>query len=169
MSIRIPQNQIQFKYTIGNEYIYQSNYKEYQGHYYELNNNTFAGKEFSINAPILIKKNSDKVDSFLLTNPEALNYQKLSKINLNNFKIVSLPVGGNEPEADNVTSFYCKKKNDNIIKKIDEDTYISLQTNSLYQTTYIGFYNNVLQTVEEAEKQIIGISEWANSDIIGDL
>ena len=54
MSIRIPQNQIVYKYTIGKEYMYTNTYREYQGHYYELNGRFFVGKEFNINSLELV-------------------------------------------------------------------------------------------------------------------
>ena len=44
----------------------------------------------------------------------------------------------------------------------DEDTYKALQNNPLYQTTFIGTYNNKTQTPEIAETQMPGINAFLN-------
>jgi len=53
--MKVPANIIETKYTSGNEFVFSFNYKYYQGYYYELNDKIFAGKEFNINAPELVK------------------------------------------------------------------------------------------------------------------
>ena len=47
-----------------------------------------------------------------------------------------------------------------IIKEIDENTYKSLITNSLYQVTFIGTYQGKTQSIDEAEKQLPGIKAF---------
>ena len=133
--MRIPQNQIKYQYTIGKELMYKDTYKEYQGYYYEMNNSLFAGKEFNVNAPVLIKMNSDNVN-ILLANPNTSTYGKISQITIKNPTVSPLPSGGNEPEAfSDSIYFYSKKVNSDIIKKIDEDTFKSLQNNAIYIVT----------------------------------
>jgi DNA-binding beta-propeller fold protein YncE len=168
MALRIPTNQIiTSKYTVGKEYLVLSTYKEYQGYFYEMNNRYFAGKEFNLNAPELIKMNSDSINPLLL-NPETSTYGKLSKIKLKNNKITSQPVGGNSKEGDlEEVNFYCKKINTHIIKKIDEETYVSLQNDPLYQIAFVGKYNSQTVELPAAEEQLPGISDWVVSDARG--
>ena len=164
---KIPSNLITSKYTSGNEYMYADTYQEYQGYYYLYGNKKHVGKEFSVNAPELIEINSNKVNS-LLNNPSTFVYGLISNFNLVKNKISSIPHNDSDetPTKDNpnepyvIPSFYCKKINEkNIkIKEIDEKTYKSLQQNPLYQTTYVGFYNNTNQFLEEAEKQLPGLT-----------
>ena len=168
-SIRIPLNQIvSNKYTVGKELIYESSYKEYQGYYYEINDKIFAGKEFRYDAPTLIKINSDNIN-ILKQNPKTERYSVVSNQKIfKEKKIISQPTGGNTPEGDlKEINFYCKQINTNIIKRIDEDVYVSLQNNPLYQTTFVGEYDSQNQSLEEAEKQIPGILDWVVSDARG--
>jgi len=187
MAIRIPQNRIQYKYTSGKELMYEKTYQEYQGYYYELNGKLFPGKEFNSNAPTLIKINSDKVNS-LLTNSSTYTYGKVSGIKIPNNKITSIPslsapdnnsvsevfnsgIGSrnillNYNTQDKELYFYCTKKNQpSLIKEINEDTYLSLQNNPLYTTTYVGTYKNKTQTVDDIEKQMPGITDFLTSEV----
>ena len=152
--------------------MYATTYQEYQGYYYEFSGKKYTGKEFSIDALEIIKKSSDKISSLLKTNNPTLSiYGILSGINLNNTDVSSIPhisnsylsIASQSGTSDNNTlslSFYCRKINekDIKIKEIDEKTYKSLQQNSLYQTTYIGLYNNKTQFLEDAEKQLPGLT-----------
>jgi hypothetical protein len=161
MSLRIPQNKIQFKYTIGNEYIYADSYKEYQGHYYEVNNRFFAGKEFKIDAPIIIKKDSDNVNRLKL-NPKTATYADISGINLTNQKITSYYF--NPDMTDNVFRYFTKKINENIIKEINEDNFNLIKNNSMYVSVSLYYQSNFNETeVNEAEKKIPGLKEYINS------
>jgi len=164
MALRIPQNKIvKSKYTTGKEYMFETTYREYQGYYYELNGKLFAGKEFNSNAPILIKINSDNVNK-LLTNPQTYAYGRVSGTKVKTNKIVSLPQSDTSSLIDKggeyFLQFYCSKINSNIIKSIDEQTYVNLQSNPLYKTTYIGTYNNKNQIPDDAEKQLSGIKTF---------
>ena len=173
MGLRIPQNQIVAnKYTIGKEYMYKDTYREYQGYYYELNNKLFTGKEFNSNAPelILTPKNNNVPSGFnsLLTKASTYVYGRISKTKINQIKILSLPLSTNNNLLDKAGEFFLKffyqKINQSpiIIKEIDEDTYKALQNNPLYQTTFIGTYNNKTQTPEIAETQMPGINAFLN-------
>jgi len=164
MGLRIPQNQVvQNKYTAGKEYMLENNYREYIGYYYELNGNIFAGEEFNINALELIKFNSSKVND-LLTHPTTYTYGKLSKTKIPSTKIISQPVSNTNNLLDKggeyFPQFYCSKINSNIIKSIDENTYVALQSNPLYKITFIGTYNNIYQTPDDAEKEIPGMNAF---------
>jgi len=173
MGINIPSNSIITKYTAGGEYIYVSTYQDYQGYYYEYFGKKYAGEKFTIDALEIINKNSDKISSLLKTNNPALSiYGILSKVNINSSDIIPISrIESNSPfrltldknyddPYNNPPSFYYKKANDVIIKEISESTYISLQTNPLYQTTYVGLYNNKVQFLEDAEKQLPGITSF---------
>lgn len=165
MTPKIPSNLTVTKYTIGGEYMYADTYKEYQGYYYEFGNKKYVGKEFSVSAPELIKINSDKI-SPLLNNPSTFVYGVISNVDLPRSNIFSIPFNSddeNVPREDingnPLPSFYCRKINekDIKIKEIDEKTFKSLQQNPIYQTTYVGYYNNKTQSLEDAEKQLPGL------------
>jgi len=164
MGLRVPQSQIvTSKYTSGKEYIFNSTYREYIGYYYELNGKLFAGKEFSTNSPELIRIDSSKVNN-LLTHPTTYTYGKISGTKIPSTYIVALPVSTNTNLLNNggeyFLQFYCSKIGSNIIKAIDEATYVKLQNDPLYQTTFIGTYNNTTQTPEIAETQLPGINAF---------
>jgi hypothetical protein len=79
MSLKIPRNIIiEAKYTQGKEYMTIDTYKEYQGYYYELNDKIFAGKEFDVFAPELIRLSSNKINP-LLTRLSTYAYAALSQ------------------------------------------------------------------------------------------
>ena len=146
MSLRIPANQIvKSKYTIGKEYMFESTYREYQGYYYESNGKLFAGKEFNINAPVLIKINLNNINP-LRTNPATLVYGTISGIKLN-----TIPPPSVISKSNILTEkrYFYKKVNSNpiLIKEINEDTFNSMQSNPLYQTISVdipkgGFFAN---------------------------
>jgi len=160
MGLRIPQNQIiKSQYTAGGEYMFANTQNEYQGYYYELNGKKFAGKEFNINNPEIIRINPNNYNK-LLGNASTYVYGTLSRIKISGTdRIFSLPVNNSNATLNTKVDFYCCKINQNplIIKAINEETYISLQKNTLYKTTYVGTYNNIYQSLEDAEKQIPGM------------
>jgi uncharacterized protein with gpF-like domain len=161
MSLRIPQNKIQFKYTIGNEYIYADSYKNYQGHYYEINNSFFAGKEFKLNAPILIKKDSSNIN-LLKSNPKTVEYANISGTKLTNQKITSYYF--NPDTTDNVFRYFTKKINENIIKEINEDNFNLIKNNLMYASVSLYYQSNFNENeLNEAEKKIPGLKEYINS------
>jgi len=165
MGLRIPQNQaVTSKYTSGKEYMFNSTYKEYIGYYYELNQKLFAGKEFNLNAPEIIKIDSSKVNK-LLTNPSTYVYGKVSGVKMNNDNIPSLPTNSDniydKGGAEFVKFFYQKiNQTPILIKEISEDTYKSIQNNPLYKTTYIGDYNNAKHNIDDADKKIPGLKTF---------
>jgi hypothetical protein len=137
-SVKIPSNQILFKYTIGGEYIYQDSYKEYQGYYYELNDKIFAGKEFNTNSPLLIKKTSDTINSLLIS-PKTFMYGKLSKLDIpSNNEIKSIPIN----TSIEGIKYFAKKLNSNPIRIIfisEEDYNKNINKNRLYSFTNINY------------------------------
>ena len=165
MGVRVPQNQIiESKYTSGNEYMFAKTYKEYKGYYYEMSGKQFAGKEFNVNNPEIIKIDN-KSNNKLKFNPLTYVYGAISGVNLVSSTVSSIPNSNNSSTnagIENIVKFYCKKINQQpiIIKEISEDTYKSLQSDPLYQTTYVGVYQNRNQTPDDAEKKIPGIKAF---------
>lgn len=167
MAIRIPSNQIvTSKYTSGGEFIVELTNAAYQGYYYELNNNLYAGKTFDIKSPKLIKiKDRNTLLNRGLSTAIFSLVSGITSKTLSTPKITSLPDGFGR--GDNEIRFYCKKINEpNLIKKINEDDFKSLQTNPIYQTVSIQFIsspsyaNGIPQNLDQAEKQMPGITTF---------
>lgn len=166
MNINLPQNSI--KFTSGGEYILANTQKEYKGYYYVLYNKIYAGEKINANNPELIKITSDNSDEFknkLLNNNNisSFYYGLISKVNiLKNDNVVSIPW-----DESREVHFFCLKKNTNIIKEIDKETYNILKSDPLYKTTYTGYYENYrYQTPQEAEKDIPGIEAFILSNFL---
>ena len=158
-------NIIETKYTSGDEFVFSFNYKYYKGDYYELNGQTFAGKEFNVNASELVKANSKEINP-LLTSAKTLVYGSLSKVKLNNINVKGvIPPDDHNVNVDLVV-FYCKKININpiLIKQISEQTYYTLKNDPLYIVTYIGNYKGIDQDINDASKQIPELRDWLTSD-----
>lgn len=158
--MKIPNNLIKTKYTIGSEFIKPSTNESYQGYYYEINGSYFEGSRFDSNAPKIIKKeNGNK----LLSDPKTATYAKLTGYTSQNqteLKVTSLPqIGSNYITLDyDGPRFFAQKVNANpiIIKEIDEKTYTSLETSPLYITTYI----SNTQSLTQANTQMPGLKEF---------
>ena len=165
--IRIPKNIIvESKYTQGNEYMFVSTYKKYQGYFYELNGKIFAGKEFDVYAPELMIISSNKTNS-LLTKVSTYVFGKLANKTIQDLQSIipkSLPIiNSNESFYDPETPlFFYRKINQTPIKinRTDEETYKSLQNNTIYQTTFVGNYQEVTQNPEIAEQQMPGLKAF---------
>ena len=171
--MRVPKNIIQTgKYTSGNEFVEEKTNKPYQGHYYELNGSLYTGIEYSIDAIKIIKKqdqnqlyNSSNTALFSLVS--GITSQQLSTPSINsisNSKRDNLPPINQSasPTPPTSTQFFIQKINVNpiIIKEVDEKSYISVRGNPLYKTTFIGTYNNIDQTIAQAEAQIPGLKTF---------
>jgi hypothetical protein len=173
--MKIPKNIIQTgKYTSGNEFVEEKTNKPYQGYYYELNGLLYTGKEYSIDAIKIIKKqnqnqlyNSSNTALFSLVS--GITSQQLSTPSINS---ISDSKGdgllSNNQSTVFVTytpKFYVQKINVNpiIIKEVDEKSYISVRGNPLYKTTFTGIYNNINQTTDQAEKQIPGLTAFLSA------
>lgn len=159
----VPKNVIvTSKYTSGNEFVYAKTSSPYQGYYYEFNGKTFAGKEFNSKNPEILKKDSNKVNKLLNRNNSTIIYSLVSGITS---QMLSTPSITSVPSIVDRTSikpirFYYKKVNSDIIKEIDETTYSSLQSQPIYQTTFVGTYKGITQTVDQAEQQIPGVKAF---------
>jgi hypothetical protein len=156
--MKIPANIIvENKYTQGNEYIEEKTNKNYQGYYYELNGLLYAGKSYSDNALKIIP----------ITDRNKMLTQGLS---VATFSVVS-GITSQDLEQQPVPSIYVNTESDlvpvryfssqvniqpKIIKEISKETYDSLKTNSLYQTTFIG----PTQSIEQADKQMPGLKSF---------
>jgi hypothetical protein len=164
MAIRVPKNLVkEKKYTSGREFVYNNTNIEYIGYYYELNNSFYVGEEYNPKAARLILF-KDK-NNFLSRGTSLAIFSVVSGISSQNIKqpqITSLPVNNFIGKSIlNSLKFYCKKVNEPlIIKEISEDTYKSLQQNVLYQTTYVGLYQDKNQNIDDAEKQMPGIKDF---------
>jgi len=159
--MRVPLNIIQTgKYTSGGEFVEELSNKPYQGYYYELNGFLYTGKEYSVNAVKIIKKQNqnqlyNNSNTAMFSFMSGITSQQLSSIIVKGIPFGELPHGEN-------LSFYSRQLNINpiIIKSIDEKTYLSLQGNPLYKTTFIGNYNDVDQNIDQAERQMPGLKTF---------
>jgi len=166
MPLRIPSNQIKFNYTAGKEYMFISTHNEYQGHYYELNGKIFAGKEFDLYAPELIKIPVDNKGSSLfnplLTNAATYLYGKISKNTIFNQEPSSYYF--NTTKEDNTFRYFIKKHNNIIIKEINKKTHDQFLNNPLYVSVSL-FYNKNFnkEELDKAEKIIPGITTYIST------
>jgi hypothetical protein len=173
MRVRIPQNQIvESKYTVGNEYMFESTYKEYQGYYYELNGNIFAGKDFNTNAPTLIKINSSNTNKMLL-DPNTMIYGRLSGINITNPSVPSFTYQPQQnPNASYVIRYFAQKINvtPSLIKEISVDTYSQIKSDPFYKTTSLNWVENADNSpaIQVAERTIPGLNDFLQDNIISD-
>jgi hypothetical protein len=160
--MKVPSNIIQTgKYTSGNEFVEENTNKPYQGYYYELNGSLYTGKEYSIDAIKIIKK-QDQNQLYNSTNTALFSFLSgITSQQLTPSVVKGIPFGNEIPHGEDL-SFYSRQLNINpiIIKSLDEKTYISLQGNPLYKTTFIGNYNGVNQNIDQADAQIPGLKTF---------
>jgi hypothetical protein len=166
MSIRIPQNIIiESKYTIGNEFILLSSYQIYQGYYYEINGKYFVGKEFSQNAPELLKIISSKSNN-LLKIASSFLFGRLSGISINQkstpTSVVYQPTQEDYDRGYSIRYFY-KKINITpiIIKETNKENYDLLVNDPLYQVVSIR-WTTVPENLNltQAEQQMPGLKAF---------
>jgi hypothetical protein len=167
MGLRIPLNQsVTSKYTAGKEYIIESTYKEYKGYYYELNGKLFAGKEFNVNAPVLVKLEKDKLNPLLL-NPSTFVYGKISGINLNNQE--PPPYYFNSDTTDNTLRYFISKNaiKPLSIKEINKDTFEQFKDNVLYTSVSIYYQGGFTEdNLNKAEQTLPGIKAYLSSNYV---
>jgi hypothetical protein len=166
MSIRIPQNQIVLnKYTAGQEYMYEDNYNEYIGYYYELNGSTFAGKEYNTNAFTIIKITSDNVNK-LASKSSTLLYSKISGVNIPQNNIVTVPF--NKGVTPPGVRYFIKNisKQPLSIKEVNESTFNLFKLNALYETLEVNFrYNMSEQELNILDLKMKGIKGYLQEDM----
>ena len=144
----------------------------YQGYYYETNGVFFTGREFNANAPKIIKKENENK---YLNDPKIATYAKLTGLTSQQLSTPSINIISNSKRdtfpptnqasgppplpLTTLTQFFIQKINVNpiIIKKVDEKSYLSVQGNPLYKTTFTGTYNNISQTIDQANIQMPGL------------
>lgn len=157
----IPSNLIKVNYTSGGEFIYLSDYKEYQGYYYLLGNKFFVGDKFSPDSKELIKTNSNNINP-LLSNASTYTYGLLSRNSsqqLSSPKFNPLPKSNLDTDQEPIETYYARKININptIIKQVNKETYLNLQTDPFYQTALL---KPDRSNLEEAEKQMPGLKAF---------
>jgi len=158
----IPKSSIIIKSTSGGEYVDRRTNTPYKGYYYEYKNKVYAGTDFAVSGSVeLISVDEAKI---LFNNA----YSAATGLTFQAYQVPiinSVTVFNDSHSSDSITHFYCKKYNDNIIKEIDENTYLNLKTNPIYLTTYTGTYNGVYQTYSQADAQLPGLELFiADSD-----
>ncbi len=159
--MRVPANTIEIKYTSGDEFVFSFNYKFYQGYYYEFNDKFFAGKEFNIEAPELIRSKGREVDT-ALTNPKTFIYGSLSKVKPNNKKPSSFVY---KYESD--VRYFTYSVTNKVIKEVSKKTYDEFKDNPYYISVvlnYKGGFNDI--ELNEAEKKIPGIKTFINTSYV---
>jgi hypothetical protein len=165
----IPPNIIENNlYTIGGEFINKDTYKDYQGYYYELNNRYFAVKEFNVNAPEIVKKDSVRVNN-LIVNPLTSTYGQLTQTTITSNNITSIPFS---PSADDLAKpfiprYFVKKTQQNppIIKEVDYDTFTKVKTDPLYQTIKVNFsYGLTDEDLNKLDTKMSGIGAYLASE-----
>jgi len=161
---RIPKNIISENlYTQGNEFVDAKTNASYQGYYCELNGKFYIGKSFDANASEIVKV---KQSNSLFNNISTVVFSAISGITSQSISpsiIKGNPVGGNNLEYNNEKiTFYSKQLNVNpiLIRSINESTYLSIQKDAIYQTTYIGDYKGNLITANQAYAQMPGLKEF---------
>ena len=165
MALRIPKNLIvTSKYTSGGEYMFKSTQKEYKGYYYELNGKVYAGREFKTDSNELLKIDINNINPFL-SRASTSTYGFLSNVNINSGTVNSLFIINSDEtfyDGEEDLFFFCKKINETPIKinRISEETYVSLQKNPIYQTTFIGKYAGITQTSDQAYQQMPGLEAF---------
>jgi hypothetical protein len=161
----IPKNSIIIKSTSGGEYVDRRTNTPYKGYYYEYKNKVYAGTDFATSGSVeLISVDEAKI---LFNNA----YSAATGLTAQSYQspiINSVITFTDIHRFDNSTlHFYYKKYNDNVIKEIDENTYLNLKNNPLYITTYTGLYNNINQTPSQAIEQLPGLDIFL-SDVDSD-
>lgn len=169
--MKVPANVITTnQYTSGKEFMYLSSYKEYTGYYYTLYDKFFAGKEYSDNAPELIKIISSETNP-LLTRPDTYVYGFLSKKKLNGikFKSINFNPTNEDYEQGFQIRYFSKKVNVNpiLIKEINKATFEKLQNDPFYQTLRTEYPFDVTEKyLNEVDKQMPGLKIYLKEDIL---
>lgn len=159
--MRIPKNIIQTsKYTSGKEFVYKLTQTPYQGYYYVLNNLFYVGKEYSQDAPELIKITQS---NSLLYNSKTAIFSAISGISSQFLKIPKVKSIQTSARDNSVETRYFNQQiniQPILIKEISKETYESIQEVSLYKTTFVGNYNGTIQTLDQADKQMPGLKAF---------
>lgn len=163
--MRIPSNIIKYNYTIGNEFVYASDQKDYQGYYYFIGSKYYVGREFTVNAPELYKKSSPEYNT-LLENPSLRTYSLISgktSQNLASPKYTPIAKLDLDTDQEEIETYYAKKLNivPPFIKQIDKKAYFDLQKDPFYQVVSL---KSDYSDLNEAEKQMPGLKLFLGID-----
>ena len=161
--MRVPKNIIsEGLYTSGNEFVDAKTNAQYQGYYYEYSAKFYSGSEYQPQSSEIVKI---KASNSLFNNISTVVFSALSGISSQ--ALISAIVKGN-PTTDsgmshgNNVTFYSRQVNIQpiLIKSIDENTYLSIQKDAMYQTTYIGDYKGNIIIADQAYTQMPGLKEF---------
>jgi len=169
-NINVPLNQIVYKYTTGNEYMYVNTYEQYQGYYYEFNNNVFAGKQFSTAAPKLMKIDDKKANPYL-KDPLTKDYGRVINSSLNSDKDFENtnfdpPYYHFKPGVyDRFANRYFVRKTDSIndpIKEISKESYDKVKSNPLYDRVeiYWDTFSDNEEVLDKTDLEFPGIKAF---------
>jgi hypothetical protein len=157
--MRIPKNIVSENlYTSGDEFVDAKTNAPYQGYYYEYKAKFYAGNTFDFKAPEIVKI---KASNSLFNNISTAVFSAISGIASQ--ALISSIVKGNRIETENkVVMFFSRQVNiqPTLIKYIDENTYLSIQKDALYQTIYIGTYKENTISADQAYTQMPGLKEF---------
>jgi hypothetical protein len=159
--IKIPQNQIVFKYTSGGEYIIENSNINYQGYYYEINGKAYTGQKFNASGSQPLTKSTPGTNT-------SNNIPSIIKNNLpNQLKVTSLPFAYNDHFISGPITlrYFIKKINDILIKEVNKDDYQKSQTDPLYQIVEVKFSYDMSYTyLSNLDKQMPGIKDYIEND-----
>jgi hypothetical protein len=162
--MKIPANIIvTSKYTSGGEFIIKSNYNNYQGYYYELNNKFYIGKEFKPDATELIQKTSSNTNLLLTSAASAFIYGNLSKQNITNNQEPTSYFYNSTPTD---FRYFISKLNvkPTTIKEIDKNTFEQYQNNPIYVSVALSYPNKFIESeIDKAESTIPGIKSYLDT------
>jgi len=150
----VPKNLIKFKTAAKGELVYKATSAPFSGSYYEFNNKIYEGSSFTYGAfELVTPENSNKLynsnSTFAYSLSTGITTQTLSQPEIN--QVVN--------EAALINFYYTQINiQPSFIREIDEESYNNLQNNGLYKTTFVGTYKGVTQTIDDADKQIPGVS-----------
>jgi hypothetical protein len=154
----VPKNLIKVKTASRGELVYKATNAPFSGSYYELDSKIYEGDSFRYGAfELVTPQNSNKLfnnnATFAYSLFTGITSQTLSQPEIN--QIPNNPISHNSSPV----SFYYTQINIQpaFIREVDEQTYLSLQGNPLYKTTYVGTYKGIYQSPEEANKQVPGV------------
>mgnify|MGYP003345914726 CR=1 FL=1 len=163
--MRVPSNIIiKGKYTAGNEFVDPNTNDPYIGYYYQINENFFQGKVFSINAPQIIRKQDSNK---LLDNPSTKIYSQLKGITSQQLESPEYahlpypPLVGNEYNGPVIVRYFVKKINvfPIIIREVDRLAFQRLTNDPLYQTLSVSSVD-INNRIDELDKTMPGLKAF---------
>jgi hypothetical protein len=163
--MRIPSNIIKTNlYTIGGEFLNKNTYEEYQGYYYEVSGRFYTGKEYNVNSIELLKKDSLKVNP-LLSNPKTAVYGKLTKVNVQQSKPISIPFNPtlNDFQQGYQIRYFVKKINvyPIFIREVSQTDFFKLTNDPLYQVLEVKYDFDINdQQILALDRQMPGLGAY---------